>query len=122
MSYLVPVSLILVAIIHLLPVVGIAGSTQLARLYGVDTSDPNLRILMQHRSMLFGLVGGFMIYAAFNPPFQVAAFIIGLVSVLSFIVISYGVGSYNAQLSRVITADWLALALLVVGVGAHRLS
>ena len=122
MSYLVSATLILVAITHLLPVVGVAGSAQLARLYRVDTSDPNLRILMQHGAVLFALVGGFMIHAAFNPRFQFAAFTVGFISVLSFILIALGVGAYSARLARVIRADLLALVLLVIGVGALLLS
>ena len=71
MSYLVSATLILVAITHLLPVVGVAGSAQLARLYRVDTSDPNLRILMQHRAEDFTQCrfGGFVIgHDHRNPP------------------------------------------------------
>jgi hypothetical protein len=115
MRYLISTTLVLVAIIHLLPLVGVTGAPRLAQMYGVDASEPNLQILMQHRAVLFGLLGCFLAYAALNPGCQFVAFFAGFVSVLSFILIALKAGDYNAHLSRVIAADWLALVLLTVG-------
>ena len=55
MRYLVSGSLILAGIIHLLPLAGVLGNERLAVLYGIETSDPNLSILLRHRAVLFGL-------------------------------------------------------------------
>ncbi len=41
----------------------------------------------------------------------------GFVSVLSFLALAWGAG-VNAQVGRVVTADWIALAALVLGAGA----
>ncbi len=107
--------LIIVGIIHLLPLSGVLGSERLVSLYGVNFNEPNLEILMRHRAVLFGLLGAFLIYAAFKPAYQLAAFIGGSISVVSFLYLAWSVGGYNAQVARVFVADIVALACLVIG-------
>jgi len=119
MRYLVSAMLVIVAIIHLLPLSGVVGSERLASLYGLSFDEPNIAILMRHRAVLFGLLGLFMLYAAFAPRFQLAAFVIGFVSVVSFLWLASSVGGYNAAIGRVVTADIVALACLVVGAAAY---
>lgn len=110
--------LIVVGIIHLLPLSGVLGGSRLASLYGISIDDPNLEILMRHRAVLFGLLGAFLIYAAFKPPFQWMAFLAGFVGVVSFMVLASSVGGYNVQLSTVFRADLVALVCLAVGLFA----
>lgn len=107
--------LIIVGIIHLLPLGGVLGSDRLASLYGIQFNEPNLTILMRHRAVLFGLLGGFLICAAFKPSFQLAALIGGFISVLSFLYLAWAVGAYNDQVARVFVADVIALICLVIG-------
>lgn len=115
MRHLVTASFLLAAVIHLLPVVGALGADQLARLYGVQMSDPNLLLLMRHRALLFGLLGVLLAIAAFTPRLQAMAFVAGLVSTASFLLIAWQVGGYNPLVARVVNADLIALAALVVG-------
>ena len=117
--YLVPGMLILVGLIHLLPLSGVLGTERLASLYAVSFSEPNLAILMRHRAVLFGLLGVFLILAAFRPMFRTVAFFAGFISVVSFLWIALAAGNYNDQIGRVVTVDLLALICLVVGFGAH---
>ena len=119
MRYLVSAMLVIVAVIHLLPLAGVLGSERLALLYGLDFSEPNRAILMRHRAVLFGLLGCFLLFAAFRPAWQRVAFVAGFVSVVSFLVLAWSVGGYNAELERVVTADFVALACLVIGLSAH---
>lgn len=119
MRYLVSAMLVIVAIIHLLPLSGVIGSERLASLYGISFAEPNIAILMRHRAVLFGLLGLFLLFAAFAPRFQVAAFVIGFVSVVSFLWLASSVGGYNAAISRVVTADIVALVCLIVGAAAY---
>jgi hypothetical protein len=84
----------------------------------VSFAEPNLAILMRHRAVLFGLLGVFLICAAFQPRWQ-AALVAGGVSVVSFLVLAWSVGDYNRHLARVVQADIVALACLAVGVLAH---
>jgi hypothetical protein len=119
MRHLVSATLVIVAIIHLLPLSGAIGSERLASLYGISFDEPNIAILMRHRAVLFGLLGLFMLFAAFAPRFQLAAFVVGFVSVVSFLWLASSVGGYNAAIGRVITADIVALACLIVGAAAY---
>lgn len=111
--------LVVVAIIHLLPLSGVSGSERLAALYGLSFGEPNLAILMRHRAVLFGLLGAFFLLAAFRPGLQGIAFAGGFASVLSFLYLAWSTGSYNSQIARVVAADVIALACLVVGLGAY---
>lgn len=119
MRYLVSAMLLVVGVIHLLPLSGMLGSEQLAKLYGLSFSEPNLAILMRHRAVLFGLLGLLLVFAAFRPSFQSVAFIAGFVSVVSFLWIAWSVGDYNALVGRVFMADIVALICLIIGVAAH---
>jgi len=113
---LIAALLVLVGLIHILPVSGVLGAEHLSALYGVSIVDPDLVILMRHRAVLFGLLGVFMIYAAFKPAFQPLAFLASFVSVVSFIVIAWAVGGYNEAIRRVVIADVVAvIALCVAG-------
>ncbi len=69
--------------------------------------------------MLFGLLGAFLVFAAFRPALQGIAFVAGFVSVLSFLWLAWSVGHHNAQIGRVVAADWVALACLVMGSAAR---
>ncbi len=116
---IVATSLIVVGIIHLLPVTGLAGAERLGSLYGVRIDDPNLSILMRHRSVLFGLLGLFCVVAAFRPELQLLALCGGAVSVASFFFLAYSTGNFNAELKRVIVADAVAAVSLALGFAAY---
>jgi hypothetical protein len=119
MRYLVSGMLLVAAAIHMLPVSGVLGSDKLTALYGLPFNDSNLIILMRHRAALFGLLGLFLAVAAFRPSLQPLAFVMGLVSVLSFLVLAWSVGGYNASVGRVFVADVVALVCLLVGLAAY---
>lgn len=119
MRFIVPAVLIMVAAIHALPVVGILGAGKLAQLYGIAVQDPNLELLLRHRAVLFGLLAALLAYAAFRPELHGLALLAGLLSVVSFLVLAHPARALNSGLVTVVRADWLALALLVVGATAH---
>lgn len=117
--HVVSATLVVVAVIHLLPLTGALGAPQLASLYGLTFSDPNEILLMRHRAVLFGILGTFLLAAAFRPAFRAAAFLGGFVSVGSFLLLARSAGDTNASVARVVTVDWVALAVLVVGLCAY---
>jgi len=106
-------------VIHLLPLSGMFGGEKLSALYGLSLDEPNIAILMRHRAILFGILGFFLIFAAFKPAYQPIAFIAGFASVLSFLWLAWSVGNYNAQIARVFSADIVALACLVIAASVY---
>lgn len=108
--------LVIVAIVHLVPLVGVIGSSQLSTLYGIDLSEPNLAILMRHRAVLFGLLGAFFVLAAFRPELQPAAFVAAFISIVSFMLLAWLTGGYNARVARIVAGDVVALVALIVAI------
>lgn len=111
--------LVIAGIIHLLPLSGVLGAERLAVLYGLSFQEPNLLLLMRSRAVLFGLLGAFMLYAAWRPALQPLALFGGLVSVISFLLLAWSGPGYSEALRRVVIADWVALACLALAVLLH---
>lgn len=114
MLKMINVLLLIPGIIHLLPVYGLFGSDVISKLYGVQIVDPNVMILMQHRAILFGLLGGIIILSIFIPLLRFYACVAGLISATSFVVIALLAGEYNGELNKVLYADYVAIACLLL--------
>jgi len=106
--------IVVVGVIQVLPVIGVLGADRLSALYGLSFDEPNISILMRHRAVLFGLLGSFLIYAAFRPALRVLAFVAGFVSVVSFIVIAWSVGGFNNAIRYLVVGDLTAMICLSV--------
>jgi hypothetical protein len=119
MRYFVSAMLVVVGLIHLAPVTGVLGVERLAILYGLAFDEPNLAILMRHRAILFGLLGLFLVFAAFKPGLQNLAFVAGFASVVSFLALAGSAGGYNAQVARIVAGDVVALVCLILGLAVR---
>lgn len=119
MTHVSVAALLVAGIIHLLPVPGVLGPATLTRLYGIEVHDPNLAILLQHRALLFGVLGALMLAAVVLPGLRVTALAVGLCSAASFIVVALMVGGYNPAIGRVVVADAVASVLLAAGLVAE---
>lgn len=119
MKYVSIVALLVAGIIHLLPVPGVMGVSTLARLYGIEVNDPNTAILLQHRALLFGVLGVLMLSAIALPWLRITALTVALFSAASFIVVAIAVGGYNPAIGRVVVADIVASVLLAAGLVAE---
>jgi hypothetical protein len=118
-KYVPIIALLVAGLIHLVPVTGVTGGAALARLYGVEAVDSNTAILLQHRALLFGVLGVFMLIAIALPQLRVAALAVALVSAASFVLVALWVGDYNAPIRRIVLADVFASGLLVVGLACQ---
>ena len=116
MRRIAAVLLIIAGIIHLLPLSGAFGVSQLARLYGITLEDPNLTIAMRHRAVLLGLLGLLLIAAAFRPQLRSVAYVVGLTSATSFLILAWSIGGYNVPMARVVMADIVATACLLAAI------
>lgn len=117
MSWIVTVALVIAAIVHILPLSGVLGAGQLNTLLGVALDDPNLLILMRHRAILFAILGGILLLAAFKPQLQPLTILVGLISTIAFLWLAWSTGEYNANIARVVTSDIIAIVCLIVAGG-----
>ena len=109
MHYLVIATLLVTGVIHLLPLTGVLGGLHLRRLYGIGDMTPDLDLLLRHRAVLFGLLGAFLLYAAFKPSLQTVALIGALTSVGTFVILGWREG-LSSEINRVF---WIDVALIV---------
>jgi len=106
------------ALIHLIPLVGVLGPSRVVRMYDVAVDGPDMSVLLQHRAVLFGLLGTALVAAMFRE--DARPYVIGavLVSDIAFLVIAALNPGLNASMKRVVRADVISIALLVIaGVG-----
>jgi hypothetical protein len=111
---------VLAGLVNLLPMAGVLGAERLQALYGMPFTDPDLLVLMRHRAVLFGIIGGLLLAAAFRARLRAIAATVGLASMLSFVVLALPLGAIGPELQRVFWADVFASAVLVIGVWASR--
>jgi hypothetical protein len=119
MQHLWTLLVLVAAAINLAPVLGAIAPERMTALYGVDLKDPNLQILVRHRAVLFGLVGGLLLLAAFHPPLRMLGYAVGFASMVSFLLIAWMVGGYSAEIQRVILVDVTGIAALAGAVVVH---
>ena len=119
MAVFVKAVLILVGLVNLAPIVGVLSQSHLFRLYGVAIENQDLLLMMRHRAVLLGLVGATMVAAAWLPGLRTAACMLGLVSMISFVVLVLGSGGVSAPLLKIAVIDGLAIVVLVLALAAH---
>jgi uncharacterized membrane protein (UPF0182 family) len=83
--------------------------------YGISVTDVNLELLLRHRAVLFGIVGGLMIFSAIFKRYYDLSVIIGGISMVSFVILYYGIGNINAELKKVMLFDVAAIIILAIG-------
>lgn len=120
-EWTIRVALCLVSLIHLLPLAGVSGRTALEKAYGISVESPDLQLLLQHRAVLFGLLGVACAIAAFNAPWRPAVWCAALVSTCSFMLLVWLAPSTNAAIVRVVWFDGAAIAMLLLAGAAHLL-
>lgn len=113
-SNIVSVILVVVGLINFVPVLGVASARALHKAYGIEPPTGDLAVLLRHRAVLFGAVGGFIIASAFIPALQVAAVIVAYVALVGFVLLTVMGGPVGERLIRVRDIDLFAIALLSV--------
>jgi hypothetical protein len=118
MKWIVPAMLVLVALIHLPPLLGLMGVATMENAYGVSIAGPDLAVLMRHRALMFGLLGGFMLLAVFVPALQPWALLLALLSAGGFTLLAWATSGHNANLARVALVDVFAVLFALIGLVA----
>ncbi|MGI9262052.1 MAG: phosphopantetheine adenylyltransferase [Woeseiaceae bacterium] len=120
MDKVVFILLILTGLTNLVPVVGVISAEQLSGMYSVSIDSPDLGVLMRHRAVMLGLIGAFLIVAAFRPSLRIAAASIGLISMATFVLLAFTSGEIGTDVRNVALVDIagsvMAAAVLVISI------
>jgi len=114
MPKVISVLLLITGLINFLPVIGVLSSDQINGLYGLEIDNRDLMILLRHRALLFGIIGGFVIYSAFKRQYQLASILMMLVSMLGFLFILHIEGSSNYALAKIALIDVIGIVLALI--------
>lgn len=114
MPKVISVLLLITGLINFLPVIGVLSSDQINGLYGLVIDNRDLMILLRHRALLFGIIGGFVIYSAFKRQYQLASILMMLVSMLGFLFILHIEGSSNYALAKIALIDVIGIVLALI--------
>jgi len=69
---------------------------------------------MRHRALLFGLIGGFILYSVYQPSYQTAAMVMAAISMLGFLYFVWAAGDYNASIYKIAVIDLVGIGCLVI--------
>lgn len=114
--------LFLVGLINFLPIIGVISLDRINQSYGLTITDSNVAILLRHRALLFGLIGGFIIYSVFNPHQQMAAIAIAAISMLGYLYLFWSTSEPSLALLNVAKADIIGVILLLIAISIKLLS
>ncbi len=114
------IALFLTSIVNILPALGAFLPSKMKNAYGIDVPDANFELPLRHRAVLFGIVGGFMLYAAITQNYLPLASIIGLISMISFLILYFTIsGQINEALTKVMKIDAVATVILLIAYLAY---
>jgi hypothetical protein len=115
------ITLFVAGLLNLLPAILAFLPEKMSKSYGIEIPNANYELLMRHRAVLFGIVGGLMLFSAITKKYYDISTIAGLVSMISFILLYFLIdGNINAELKKVMLIDCVATVLLLVGVVGFR--
>lgn len=122
MELLFRIILLLSGIINILPSLLAFLPHKISTSYGINVLDPNLELLLRHRAILFGIIGGVMIYSAVVKHYYELATAAGLISMVSFIILYFLIGpGINTALRTVMIVDVVAAVILFIGFSLYLL-
>ncbi len=108
------ICLLAAAAIHVLPLAGITGAAALMRLYGLAEIDASTELLLQHRALLFALLGGGLLAAMGYPSWRMPMVSVVLVSDVGFLMLGGVHWPLNDALQRVAIFDIASIACLFI--------
>ena len=114
LKFLYPISLFLVGVIHLIPSRILLQSDYIETLYGIQTNDESIKLIVLHRAVFFLFVGVFSILSSFLPKFYDIAFYISLVSMSSFIILYFLIPHENLKFKPIFKIDLFLVIILTI--------
>ena len=116
MELIYRITLFIAGLINILPAMLGFLPEKISKSYGIEIPNANYELLLRHRAILFGIIGGLMIYSALAKKHYELSTIAGLVSMVSFIILYFLIGkNINSELKKVMMIDLFATVILCVG-------
>jgi hypothetical protein len=115
MELIFRISLLLSGIINFIPSLLVFFPNKINASYGIDVTNSNLELLLRHRAVLFGIVGGLMLFSALSKRYYDLSVIIGSISMLSFVILYFSIGTINSELKKIMLFDITAMIILIIG-------
>jgi len=110
------ICLFIAGIINIAPSILAFIPNKISDSYGIEIPDSNYELLLRHRAVLFGIIGGIMIYSAITKKHYSMAVIIGLISMISFYILyKLANGEINPELNKVMKIDIAGIIILLLG-------
>lgn len=106
--------LFIVGVINFLPAFALVSLEQVNHSYGLSVTDSNLAILLRHRALLFGVLGGFVLFSVFKPQYQATAMVMAMISMLGYLGVLLLVGDANQELLTIAKIDIVGIVLLCI--------
>lgn len=116
MELLFRITLFVAGVINLLPSLLAFLPDKISKSYGIDIPNSNYELLLRHRAILFGIIGGLMIFSAVVKKHYEIATTAGLISMISFVILYFLIGKdINSELKKVMMIDVVATVILCFG-------
>jgi len=116
MELIFRICLFIAGVINFLPSILAFIPSKISTSYGVEISNSNYELLLRHRAVMFGIIGGIMIYSAITKRNYSMAVLIGLISMISFFILyKLQSGEINPELNKVMKIDVAGIIILIVG-------
>ena len=109
------VCLFISGVINILPALLAFLPGKISNSYGIDLVNENYELLIRHRAVLFGIIGGIMIFSAIFKKYYDLSVVIGLVSMTSFVILYFMIGNINIELNKVFKIDCIGILVLLIG-------
>ena len=116
MEFFFRITLFIAGLINLLPTLLAFFPDNSSKSYGIDIPNSNYELLLRHRAILFGIIGGLMIISAIVKKHYEIATTAGLISMTSFIILYFLIDKeINSELKKVMMIDVVATVILCIG-------
>ncbi|OJJ17263.1 hypothetical protein BKI52_31670 [marine bacterium AO1-C] len=123
MEIIFRIVLFLAGLVNFAPAMIVFFPEKIAQSYGIQLTEANLELLMRHRGILFGLIGGLMMYAAVFKKYENLAVLLGSISMGTFILLYFiSTPNFSPGITKIMRIDVVAFSLLLTAYVIHQLN
>ena len=116
MELIFRITLFIAGLINFVPFFIVFFPEKMTSSYGINIPNADFELLLRHRAVLFGIIGGLLLYSALTRKYYDLATLIGLISMVSFLLLFFRIdGKINDSLTTVMKIDVFAIIQLLIG-------